>query len=83
MTRLAEKIPEKTMEERERLAALEIRATHTDATLTRLETKLDRVIDKLDALKDSLFKAKVWAVLLYVALAATLLGVIAKGFHWI
>ena len=33
--------------------------------------------------KESLASAKVWALILYFALAGSMLGVMARGFHWI
>jgi hypothetical protein len=41
------------------------------------------IYERLDALKDSLGSAKIWALLLYIALAASLLGTLAHGFGWI
>ncbi len=40
---------------------------------------LNKLSDRVDALRDSLHSAKVWALLL----AGSLLGVLARGFHWI
>jgi hypothetical protein len=37
----------------------------------------------ISTIKDSIASAKIWAVLLYVSLAATLIGVMAHGFGWI
>ena len=45
-----------------------------------LEKKFD---NKFDGLKDKLHSVTVWALLLYIALAGTLLTVLAKGFKWI
>ena len=39
--------------------------------------------DGIVALKDEITAAKVWALLLYVALAAGMLGTMARGFGWI
>ena len=45
---------------------------------------LDKKFDgKFDSLINKLHSATIWAILLYVALAGTLLGVLAKGFKWI
>lgn len=50
--------------------------------LRRTNDKIDKIDDKFDGLKDKLHSVTVWAVLLYVALAGGLLGVLAKGFKW-
>jgi hypothetical protein len=34
-------------------------------------------------LKESIAAVKIWALSLYIALAASLLLVIARGFHWL
>jgi hypothetical protein len=46
----------------------------------QLNAKIDV---KTDALKDSIAAARVWALVLYIALAATLLGTLARGFEWL
>jgi uncharacterized protein YPO0396 len=46
-------------------------------------TRIDNVADKLDALKDSLASAKIWALVLYIALAGSMFTVLARGFKWI
>lgn len=38
---------------------------------------------KFDGLRDSFAKAQIWALLLYIALAATMFGTMARGFGWI
>jgi chromosome segregation ATPase len=38
---------------------------------------------KIDALSQRLSRAMVWALLLYIALASALLGVLARGFGWL
>ena len=42
-----------------------------------------RLSAKIDALKDELHSAKVWALLLYFALAAGMYATMARGFGWI
>jgi hypothetical protein len=54
-----------------------------DAASARLDTKIERLDTKVDYVRDSLLRAQVWALLLYFALAGTLLGVMARGFGWI
>jgi hypothetical protein len=34
-------------------------------------------------LQESISAAKIWALVLYVALAATMLGTMARGFGWL
>ncbi|HVS25254.1 MAG TPA: hypothetical protein VMU03_16110 [Gammaproteobacteria bacterium] len=41
------------------------------------------VAESIAAHKVSIADARVWALVLYLALAATLLGVLARGFRWI
>ena len=48
-----------------------------------LQTRLDRLESNLDRLNDGLYTAKISALLLYIALAGTLLGAMAGGFGWI
>jgi hypothetical protein len=38
---------------------------------------------KLDGLRDSVASTRVWALLLYIALAAVNLGTLARGLGWI
>ena len=69
-----------------------------DAVDQRLSAKIDavdqRLSAKIDTLKDcvaefrlatekSFSRLSLWALMLYIALAVTLLGVMAKGFGWI
>jgi hypothetical protein len=49
----------------------------------RMDAKLDDVNAKIDKLRESLASAIVWALVLYVALAGTLFGTLARGFGWI
>lgn len=71
----------------ERMARLEAHVEHLQIDVSeikgdirRLDAKID---DKIDGLKDSITSAKLWAFALYLALAATLLAVLARGFKWI
>ena len=41
-----------------------------------------RLSAKIDALKDELHSAKLWALLLYVALAAGMYATMARAFGW-
>ena len=44
---------------------------------------MDRLDDKLNQLKDSIASAKIWALVLYIAFAAGMLGTMARGFGWV
>lgn len=58
-----------------------------DGRIDDLSRRLDgthkEVTDKIDGVKADLWKARLWAIGLQVALAASLLGVMARGFHWL
>lgn len=57
-----------------------------DAKIDGVETRLgavDRLDAKIETVKDSLASAKVWALALYIALAASMLGTMARGFGWL
>jgi hypothetical protein len=51
-----------------------------DDRFGRMEAKYDDRFDKMDA---RLTRIIYWALGLYVASMATLLGVMARGFHWL
>jgi hypothetical protein len=50
-----------------------------DATNDRISTLSNRIDDRLDKLTNALWSAKVWALALYLALAGSLLYVLARG----
>jgi hypothetical protein len=58
-----------------------------DAVASQLNGKIDNVASQLNAkfddLRDSLAAAKIWALLLYIALAGINLGTLARGLGWI
>ncbi len=54
-----------------------------EALRTELGGRIDGVQRDLRELTASFASAKVWALLLYFGLAATLLGVMARGFGWL
>jgi outer membrane murein-binding lipoprotein Lpp len=58
-----------------------------DDKIGRLDDKIESVrayLDaKIDALRNDLHSTKIWALLLYFAQSAVLLGVMAKGFGWL
>jgi hypothetical protein len=43
----------------------------------------ERFDAKFDALTGSFASAKVWALVLYIALAAGIFGTMARGFGWV
>ena len=49
----------------------------------KMDAMAERFDAKFDALKDSIAAAKVWALVLYIALAAAMFGTMARGFGWI
>jgi phage shock protein A len=72
--------------------------TEVKASIQRLDQKIDavdqRLSAKIDTVKDSVAEFRLateksfsrlslWALMLYIALAVALLGVMAKGFGWI
>ena len=58
-----------------------------DNAASQLNGKLDNVASQLnakfDGLRDSFAAAKIWALLLYIALAGINLGTLARGLGWI
>jgi hypothetical protein len=58
-----------------------------DAVSSQLNGKIDAVAsqlnNKFDDLKDAFAAGRVWALLLYIALAAVNLGTLARGLGWI
>jgi hypothetical protein len=48
-----------------------------------VDTRIDALAAKLDRLNDGISTAKFSGLLLYFALAGTMLGVMARGFGWI
>ena len=71
-----------------------IRFDKIDARFDKMDVQIDGRFEKVDdhfgkiekdigAIKESLASAKVWAIGLYVALAGTMLYVMARGFKWL
>ena len=85
------------VQEQERTARLEEKVAHIESDVTDLRTDVRRIDAKIDAVKDlvnsvrlemreglaRLEKARVIDRLWWMAIAATLLGVMARGFHWL
>jgi hypothetical protein len=66
-----------------RIARLEFDVAHIRSDVVELKTDVRSLRDKLDKLGESIASAKLWALMLYVALAGALFGVLARGFGWI
>jgi hypothetical protein len=54
-----------------------------EALRLELTSKIETLRIEVYALKGSIATAKIWALLLYFALASSLLLVMARGFHWL
>ncbi len=54
-----------------------------DGTASQLNARFDGLREKSDDLRDSFASTKVWALFLYIALAAVNLGALARGLGWI
>ena len=67
-------------------AKLDGKFSAVDGKFSALDAKVDGKFSalegKLYGLKDKLHSVTVWALLLYIALAGSLLTVLAKGFKW-
>jgi chromosome segregation ATPase len=59
----------------QRFDKVDARFDRSDARMDRMEAQITGILVKLESWK-------VWALWLYVVLAGTLLGVMAKGFKW-
>ena len=54
-----------------------------DALRDNMEVKFQATNARLDKFHDSLASAKVWALMLYIALAGANFGALARGLGWI
>jgi hypothetical protein len=54
-----------------------------DSLRDKMDERFAVVDAKIDGVKDSLASAKVWALVLYIALAGSSFGTLARGFGWI
>jgi chaperonin cofactor prefoldin len=61
-------------------ADLRTRFDRIDTRIDQLESKVDT---KIDTLTNMVWRAQIWALLLYIALAAGMFGTMARGFGWI
>ncbi len=62
----------------ERLARLESHVEHVQADVSEMKTDLRGLHLKVDGVKDSIASLKVW----FLLMAAGLLAVIGRAFHW-
>jgi chromosome segregation ATPase len=76
-----QKLTEKIEGVREDLTQ-KIEGVRVDLTQKNSSLRED-LTQKIDAVRQDIAAAKVWAMGLYIALAASLLFVMAKGFHWL
>jgi peptidoglycan hydrolase CwlO-like protein len=65
------------------IAELRADVRHIQSDTTDIKAELRMTNQRVDALKDSLASAKVWALGLYLALSGSLLYVLARGFKWL
>ena len=70
-----------------RIARLESDVAHLRTDVADIKTDLrslrDRMDVKFDALAHAISRAQLWALMLYIALAAGMFGTMARGFGWI
>ena len=70
-----------------RIARLEADVAHLRTDVADIKLDLRTLREKMDArfdsLKDAITSAKIWALLLYFALAASTFGTMARAFGWI
>ena len=73
-----------------RVAILEQIARNTEALLKlldqrmeRIETRMERIETRIDRIEDRMERHFLWLLGLYLAGFASLLGVLAHGFHWL
>lgn len=66
-----------------RVAKLESDVNHITSEISEMRKDVRDIRTKVEDVKDSISSAKIWALLLYIALAGSLLFVMAKGFKWL
>jgi hypothetical protein len=66
-----------------KVARLEADVGNIKTNIADIKIDVRSIRDKVDDVKDSIASAKVWALVLYIGLAATLLYVMAHGFKWL
>ena len=59
-------------------------AASNNASLREEMTDINKDLGtRIDAVKDSIAKAKVWALMLYITLAVSTFSLVARAFKWI
>lgn len=66
-----------------RIARLESDMAHVCSDVAEIKTDVRSLREKIDRLVESLAAAKIWALVLYIALASGLFGTLARSFGWI
>ena len=66
----------------QRFDKVDERFDKVDERFQKVDDRFERVEYKLEQIKDTLASAKIWALGLYIALAGSLLYVLARGFRW-
>ena len=66
-----------------RIARLESDIAHMRSDIAELRTDFRSLRDRIDRLVESVAAAKIWALVLYIALAGGLFGTLARGFGWL
>ena len=63
-----------------RIARLESDVGHVRTDIAEMKLDIRSLRGKAEDIKDSVASAKIWALTLYIALAAVNLGALARGF---
>ena len=66
-----------------RIAKLESDVAHIRSDIGEIRTDMREMRGDITAIRESIASAKIGGVLLYVALAGTMLLTMAKGFKWL
>jgi hypothetical protein len=66
-----------------RLAKLEAHVEHLQADVGEIKGDVKLLTSTAYKISESIGTAKVWAMVMYIGLAAVMLGVMAKGFGWL
>ncbi len=63
-----------------RFALVDQRFSQVDARFAQIDVRFERLEGHIDR---KLMAMKIWSLLLHLTIAAGLLGVMARGFHWL
>ena len=66
-----------------RIAKLESDVEYIKRDIGDLKTDVRELRGDVTGIRTELHSAKIWALILYIALAGSLFGVLAKGFQWL